>query len=211
MKKNSIQSGWLRNWIRDLHGYFGLFISPFVLLYAFTAILYNHSWKINNAARDVKVEKRTASVSVPAADLDSLIQAKQIMRQLNVSGEVLLTRYLPGQNLLAITVMKPGKRVNINVNTKSQIAEIEQRRTGIWAALNYLHRSPGPHNVKNRANWFYTKIWAFLADATVYLFFLISVSGIYMWYILKSERRIGLILLGAGCLSFFLIILVIVH
>jgi hypothetical protein len=42
-----------------------------------------------------------------------------------------------------------------------------------------------------------------MADATVYLVLFISFSGIYLWYVLRAERAVGLLLLGAGALSFF--------
>jgi hypothetical protein len=42
-----------------------------------------------------------------------------------------------------------------------------------------------------------------MADATVYLILFISVSGVYLWYVLRAERSVGFILLFAGALSFF--------
>ena len=42
-----------------------------------------------------------------------------------------------------------------------------------------------------------------MADATVYLVLFISVSGIYLWYVLRAERKVGFILIFAGALSFF--------
>ena len=65
-----------------------------------------------------------------------------------------------------------------------------------------MHRSPGPHNAAIRANWFWTRAWRGLADATVYLVLFLSVSGIYLWAVLRSERKVGLMLLAAGALSF---------
>ena len=52
-------------------------------------------------------------------------------------------------------------------------------------------------------NWVYMKAWRWLSDATAYLILFLSVSGIYLWYVLKAERRVGFLLLGAGALSFF--------
>jgi hypothetical protein len=59
-----------------------------------------------------------------------------------------------------------------------------------------------PHNAAVRGNWVYTRLWSWLTDATVYMLLLISVTGVYLWAVLKAERRIGLVLLGAGALSF---------
>ena len=40
-------------------------------------------------------------------------------------------------------------------------------------------------------------------SATVYLVLFLSVSGIYLWAVLRAERRVGLALLAAGAFSFF--------
>ena len=42
-----------------------------------------------------------------------------------------------------------------------------------------------------------------MADATAYLILFISVSGLYLWYVLRAERRVGFVLLLAGGLSLF--------
>ena len=60
-------------------------------------------------------------------------------------------------------------------------------------------------------NWFYMKVWRWMADATVYLILFISVSGIYLWYVLRAERKVGFILLFAGTLSFFVMAYAVSH
>jgi hypothetical protein len=44
--------------------------------------------------------------------------------------------------------------------------------------------------------------WRVLADATAYLTLFITVSGIYLWVALKAERRVGLMLVLAGAITF---------
>ena len=99
-------------------------------------------------------------------------------------------------------VFKPGSEVTLDVNLSTHTASLEERKTGILAALIYLHKSPGPHNADIRGNWSYTRFWRWLADATVYLLLFVSASGIYLWWVIRAERKIGLLLLGAGALSF---------
>jgi hypothetical protein len=60
------------------------------------------------------------------------------------------------------------------------------RETGLADARVTLHKSPGQHGPTIRMNWFYIKAWRWLADATVYLILFISVSGIYLWYVLRA-------------------------
>ena len=44
---------------------------------------------------------------------------------------------------------------------------------------------------------------ASVADATAYLVLFITISGIYLWFALRAERRLGLLLLLAGAGTFW--------
>ena len=188
-------------WIRDLHLYFGLFISPFILVFAVTTLLFNHTWKPWEQKEDAR--KIEVPVQVPA-DVEGVEQAKAVMRQVGVSGEI--RNIFRRRNRLVIPVMKPGQNTSIKVNLETGIAVVEQRDTGFWDAVMYLHKSPGPHVARIRGNWIFTRIWTYLADSVVYFVLFISASGIYLWTVLKAERKIGLILMGAGCLTFFMMV-----
>ena len=104
---------------------------------------------------------------------------------------------------LIIPVSIPGRATTVTINLASREATIVTRETGLADALITLHKFPGGHGPDIRMNWFYMKAWRWFADATVYLTLFISVSGIYLWYMLRAERRVGLILLAAGTLTFF--------
>lgn len=75
--------------------------------------------------------------------------------------------------------------------------------TGLGDALMVLHMSPGQHLADIRKNWIFMRVWSWLADATVCLTLFITVSGVYLWYGLRAERKVGLGLLAAGALSLF--------
>ena len=53
-------------------------------------------------------------------------------------------------------------------------------------------------------------MWRWLSDATVYLVLFLSITGIYLWMMLRSERKAGLILLLAGAISFGGIVYVVI-
>lgn len=194
-------------WMRQLHLYIGLFISPFILVFAVSTILFNHTWMPWGGASEGTEEKTTASVEIPAA-LEGVEQAKEILRQVGVSGEIQYLRHQDGY--LIIPVVKPGQRIIVEVELEQQMARVVRRHTGVWDAVLYLHKSPGPHNVKIRGNWFFTRLWGFLADTMVYMLLFVSASGVYLWTVIKAERKTGLVLLGAGGLSFLLIVFSIV-
>ena len=137
-------------------------------------------------------------------DLKNVQQAQEIREQLGVSGELNQARRRPDEDHMRIVAVKPGKAYHIAVDLASRTAEMEERTTGVVIARMLLHINPGPHRVRG-ATWIFTRIWGWMSDTVVYLFLFVSISGIYMWAVIKSERKVGLILLGIGCVSIVLI------
>ena len=72
---------------------------------------------------------------------------------------------------------------------------------GTTLALVYLHRMPGPHNASIRGNWGPMAAWAAAADTAVYGVLFLTVSGIYLWWMIRSERKTGGWLLAGGALT----------
>jgi hypothetical protein len=96
----------------------------------------------------------------------------------------------------------PGRETTFDLDLETRIATITERDTGIEDVLILLHKAPGPHLADIRMNWFPMLVWRWLADATVYLVLFISMSGIYLWAVLRSERRVGIAMLIAGAVCF---------
>jgi hypothetical protein len=103
-----------------------------------------------------------------------------------------------------------GRRASVTVDLRTGLAQVEERGTGVWDALVWLHKMPGPHNAAIRGNWAITRAWRWFSDATVYLLLFLSASGVYLWSVIRAERRAGLLCLGGGALTFVLLLLAIV-
>ena len=193
--------------IRDLHLYLGLFSSPFVLVFAISVFFLVHTWlpKIGSETSTTRV---VSGLPLPA-NLQTLsgrplIDAlKPTLEKAGVHGEVGVLQHLVKEEKLIIPVTVPGRQTIATISIASREATIVTRETGLADAMATLHRSPGEHAPAIRMNWFYMKAWRWLADTTAYLILFISVSGLYLWYVLRAERRVGFVLLFAGALSFF--------
>ncbi|MEY4939919.1 MAG: putative PepSY TM-like [Verrucomicrobiota bacterium] len=190
--------------VRDLHLYGGLFLSPFLIVFALSVVFLVHAWVPGAGAPPVR--RRAANVALPA-NLEQLKGREQltalhaVLDTLEVRGEIGFVRQLPKPRRFVIPVAVPGRETVVELDVAGATADISTRSTGGWDAMVYLHKMPGPHNVNLRGNAFFMQVWRWLADATVYLTLFVSVSGIYLWTVLKSERRVGLILLATGALS----------
>jgi hypothetical protein len=182
-------------------------MSPFVLVFAVSVFFLVHSWlpRVGSVSSTKRV--------VPALSLPDglqtlsgrpLIEAlKPVLEKAGVRGEVGFVRHMVKEEKLVIPVIIPGREITVSLSLGNGDATIETRETGLADALVTLHKLPGQHGPDIRMNSFYMKGWRWMADATVYLVLFISFSGIYLWYVLRAERAVGLLLLGAGALSFF--------
>ena len=193
--------------IRDLHLYVGLFISPFALVFAISVFFLVHSW-LPKIAAETSTTRVVSALPLPG-DLQTLsgralIDAlKPALEKAGVRGEVGFVRHMVKEEKLIIPVTIPGRETTVSIGIASREATIVTRETGLADALVILHKSPGQHVPSIRMNWFYMRAWRWMADTTVYLILFVSVSGIYLWYVLRAERSVGFILLFAGALSFF--------
>jgi hypothetical protein len=191
-------------WIRDLHLYFGLFVSPYVLVFAASVFFLNHV-KIDLPAE--RPAETFRDLQIPAGieqaqGREAVDRARQILPQLGLRGEIGFLRLLRKEHHLVFPVARPRFEATVDVDLEARSAVVSTRATAWWDALGYLHKSPGPHNVAIRGNWLWTRVWGWLADTTVYLILFISISGVYLWYAVKAERRVGFWLLAAGAASF---------
>ena len=198
-----------RRWTLSLHRHAGLFASPFVLLYAVSAVLLNHAimpWGGRSVASDP-----SRSVRVVVLDTgNSLSVAARIRRQLGLKGEIGFVNRKPGSQRITFPIEIPGRTTTVRVDLTTGVATLEQKETGVWDALIYQHRMPGPHNATIRGNWVFTRLWGWLADASVYAILFLTASGVFLWTAIRSERRMGLVALGTGVLTFTAILFALV-
>ena len=191
---------------RTLHLYLGLFLAPFTLIYALSVFFLVHNYI--PGAKPKPTTKTLPNLPIPAnlatltarPRLDAL---SQVFEKANLQGELGFIVYHPKQNTLWTTVTQPGRLTDATLNLTTHTLELETRETGLWDATITLHKLPGPHLIELRGNWFPIQLWRLFADSTVYLLLFITLSGIYLWYVLRAERRIGLILLLTGALTFW--------
>jgi hypothetical protein len=192
--------------VRTLHLYFGLFISPFILIFSISVFIFNHPGLINrvNPVKDLPdIRTKLDKLPYETSDLET---AKAIIRKLNIDGEIdFISR---NKSTISFPVNKPGLRTYIKVNTNTDSVLITRKYEGTLRSMTYLHSMPGPHNVKVRGNSGFIKAWRILADVVVYFLLFLTVSGIFLWYILKDERGIGLYALALGMLFFIGLILI---
>ncbi len=191
--------------VRSLHLYFGLFISPFILIFSMSVLVLNHADYFNKL-RPIKESEtvQTHLTNFQVQDSDSLT-AKSIIQQLGIGGEI--NWISKTESTIAFPVNKPGMSKWIFLDTKSKIASVTQYDEGIFKGMAYLHTMPGQHNAKMRGNSVFMKGWRISVDVVVYIILFVTTTGVFLWYFLRAERKLGIYSFGFGFL--FLIALLV--
>lgn len=136
-----------------------------VVVFALSVIFLNHAflpWRGNDG------DTLRVAVALPEGD-NSLDIAKQVRAQVGLPGEIDFIQFDRAKGKLSFPLRRPGWEAQVRVDLTTGVATIKQKETGIWDGMVYLHMMPGPHNVAIRGNWFLTKAWGWVSDATVYL------------------------------------------
>ena len=199
--------GGMSLWVRDFHLYAGLFISPFVLVFAVSVFPLVHPM-LRMRTTDAALECSVSDLPLPA-DLNQLSGRVRIdalrpaLDRAGVHGEAGWIQHEPKENRLVIPISLPGRLTTVTIDVAKREALVREQATGLFGALIELHKSPGPHLVDIRGNWYGARAWSWFADATVYLLVLVTLSGVYVWWLLRRERKVGLVLLIGGVLSLF--------
>lgn len=206
----------LHHWLRRLHLYVGLFLCPFLVIFAISTIMLNHG-----VARTPSESVSTVPLAIPQDVLAPVVKQRvlrdmtqqqkvrarrilvdHIVSELGLVGEVGGAGVLRnGQTTVSVAV--PGRTTRALVDVRAGEATVTVTRFGPLDTMRYLHLNPGPHR---HPTSIITKAWGWIADMTVYAAIFLTISGVYMWLVIRAERKAGLIFLGAGCASFFAIL-----
>src|SRR5215472_8635587 len=121
---------------RDLHLYLGLFISPFVLVFAISVFFLVHSWIPGADNRDVSTTSVSDLRLPPELEKLSgreLVDAlRPVLDQIGVQGEMQFVRRVPAEHRIIVPVTVPGRETSVAFDLQRRSAEIKRHTTGIW-------------------------------------------------------------------------------
>jgi len=197
--------GWVgtaKLWNRKLHYYLGLFTLLFVWFFSFTGLLLNHQWKFAEFwdSREQSTSEREISAPAPGSDLD---QARDILRQLGLRGEIEWTATRGDANRFDFRVSRPGHIFEVHTDLARKRATIQRIDVNVWGVMRILHSFTGMRmeDRRNERDWLLTTVWALTMDAVAAALILMVLSSLYMWFELRAKRFWGTVVLLAGLLS----------
>jgi len=190
-------------WNRKLHYYIGLFLLFFLWLFAFTGLLINHpSWRFSEFWPNRKQADLVQRIEPPPAGSD-LAQAKDIMRQLGIRGEIEWTVTRADPSRFEFHVNRPGHSYNLDADLAQGRVTIHSDKLNAWGVMHVLHTFTGVRmsDPKNRRDWVLTSIWALCMDAVAVGLIVMVCSSYYMWWILVRKRKLGALALALGIIT----------
>ncbi|MNC96219.1 hypothetical protein D3C83_135330 [compost metagenome] len=54
--------------------------------------------------------------------------------------------------------------------------------------------------------WIFSKLWGWSVDAVICLVLFLTLSGVYLWFMIEGERKVGLALMAGGVTCFAAIV-----
>jgi hypothetical protein len=198
-------------WNRKLHFYLGLYFLFFLWLFSLTGLLLNHGrWAMALGANQRAETRYERGIEIPAGNTD-LVRARDIMRQLNLVGEVdWPASQQPGR--LAFNVSRPKEPNQVRVDLSEKRAFVQHFDNSHWATFRIFHTFSGSrYNAPGtERDWIVTTAWVIAMDALAAGLIVIVFGSYYMWYRLKPKRTFGVIVLAAGiaCCGMFLVSLI---
>ncbi|HEY2013422.1 MAG TPA: PepSY-associated TM helix domain-containing protein [Bryobacteraceae bacterium] len=187
-------------WNRKLHYYLGLYFLFFVWLFALTGLLLNHSsWAFAQFFPNRRVTRFERAIQSPApgGDLD---QARDVMHQLGIEGEIAWSAARSDPDRLEFTASRPGHIYQIQADLKQAHVKAMLTEFNGWGIARTLHAFVGvsPEDNRNQRDWTLTTVWALSMDAVAAGVILMVLTGIYLWWGSPEKRRAGLVALGSG-------------
>ena len=168
-------------------------------MYAITGFVMIHAdWFPNNPTDTTRTDGfRWGEVPV-GNDWDVLgyLESVQprIRQDLGIDGRFSSSRK-ERDGSFALVFRGPGSEEKVFYNTKSDSVRITRRDYGFAQMMNRLHQFKG-----YRGGVVFI-LWAFLLDVVSVSLIFFAISGVYLWYTLKSNnRRLGWALLGGSTL-----------
>jgi len=137
-------------------------------------------------------EEQTRTVSVPAAEAETpRALALHLMRTEGLRGD--LRQISEDEDAIGFLMTRPGTEARVDYSRATGEARVQTRRFSFRETLVQLHVNHGLWHEFLPSN-----VWALLSLLASIGLFLLGASGIYLWFKMYNERRVGIVLLVLG-------------
>ena len=185
---------------RRVHLYLGMFLLPWVLMYAVSSFVFSHFQAIDawdgRGPTTFEIEwEKEVDLDVPEKpDLREF--GPKILEKVGIHSPFFANQRGSEIQFILVDFWKRGRLVYDTQTRKAVLRSFEPRW---YHMLTGLHLRSG-----YRHDHFWSDVWAFVLDLVCVGFLVWIASGLYMWWKLRRLRLWGFVTIGGGILAFFL-------
>lgn len=182
--------------IRRVHMFTGLFLAPWMLMYALSTLVMTHReyvFSFYPSKTPVMVTERALDYTRSFAATTTPEEiSRQVLQDVGLDGSHSLSGGRDGKPLVINRQHAlQGRRITFDPAARKIVIEREEFRAPTF--LERMHRRRGykqPYALEDT--------WGFSVDLAVVVMAFWSLSGVWLWWELKSTRFWGGLALGAG-------------
>lgn len=185
--------------IRNLHLLLASLALPFLVMYGLSAVQMSH-----NGWFDMKPSVVAQTLALAPGQTDARTIARDVMDRVPAArGELQNIQATPAGVTLRLVL--PGTVHEVRYTRATGAAELKTSVGGVMVMLNRLHHAAGvAHDVTS------LNVWGALVALVSLALLLIGATGVWMWFLRRTERTIGLILLAIN-LAFAVTLIVLIR
>ena len=191
--------------MRDIHLYTGLFLWPWLLVYATSGFIFNHNAAFNKLFGQLKPNPQIVRETSfrPPADFpqEPSAQAQAILRYLDMDGPFHLDRRSNENRLMILRVSGGGNFRVTWTRASSQVTVQRMQPFSMRRLVHFLHFRHGYHQ-----SYAAPILWAIIVDSVCISLWLWVISGLYLWWKMPRLRVIGGICLGSALFVFAILV-----
>lgn len=170
---------------RDIHLILGLAITPFLFIYAFSALIFSFHF-LDDKTIDNSVEVyELASFSSDPTNLLAVLATEY-----GVRGE-LKKSVVDDSGRVELLISRLGSYYEISVDPNTLLLTIKENTQSVERFIVALHRSSGFESASSAEQW-----WGLAVIFVAVMLAGIVVTGVVLWSYNRRERRSGLAFLG---------------
>jgi hypothetical protein len=184
--------------LRTIHLLCGAFALPALLMYGASAVqMAHHRWFT------MKPHVSDSDVVLRAGYDDGRAVAREVMASRDLRGDINLVK--PTPTGFDIRLVVPGTVHEIRYDRASGVTRVRTSAAGFMGMLNRLHHAAGLWHEYAPLN-----VWGVLMGVVSVATLGLGVTGIWMWWLRRQERTLGIVLLAAN-LAFAVTVLTLIR
>ena len=165
--------------------------------------MLNHSdWKFAEFWESRQQTRFEREIVTPPPGSD-LVQARDILRQLGLSGEIDWTVTRSDTNQFDFRASRPGQIFELKTDLNRKVTTVQRIDLNGWGVTRILHTFTGVRmdDSRNTRDWVATSMWALAMDGLAVGLVFMVLSSLVLWYERPQRRWSGGLALFLGLLS----------